>query len=114
MAREVLGEEPREVGEKIQDWEEPLTCPQPLTKARMEVSMPTFTLAFKCAPLGRGEAAIRREMVADLAAEERIIGGVHAHASCSFRMGSIMDRQHRSCRTVSRKKSSMSSFSMVS
>ena len=69
MAREVLGDEPREVGEKIQDWEEPLTSPQPLTKARMEVSMPTFTLAFKCAPLGRGEEAIRREMVADLAAE---------------------------------------------
>ena len=31
--------------------------------------MPTFSLAFKSEPLGRGEAAIRQEMVADLAAE---------------------------------------------
>lgn len=31
--------------------------------------MPTFDLAFKCEPLGTGDAAIRREMVADLAAE---------------------------------------------
>ena len=31
--------------------------------------MPTFTMAFKAEPLGRGEAAIAQEMVADLAAE---------------------------------------------
>ena len=31
--------------------------------------MPMFNLAFKCEPLGRGDAAIREEMVADLAAE---------------------------------------------
>ena len=31
--------------------------------------MPTFNLAFKCEPLTHGDAAIREEMVADLAAE---------------------------------------------
>ncbi len=31
--------------------------------------MPTFHLAFKCEPLTHGDAAIREEMVADLAAE---------------------------------------------
>ena len=31
--------------------------------------MPTFSLAFKCEALGKGAAAIREEMVADLAAE---------------------------------------------
>ena len=31
--------------------------------------MPTFSLAFKCEPTGTGSQAIRREMVADLAAE---------------------------------------------
>ena len=31
--------------------------------------MPMFSLAFKCEPLGKGDEAIRRELVADLAAE---------------------------------------------
>ena len=35
----------------------------------MEVAMPMFNLAFKCESLGKGEKAIRTEMVADLAAE---------------------------------------------
>ena len=35
----------------------------------MEVAMPTFQLGFKCEPLGMGEAAIRREVIGDLAAE---------------------------------------------
>ena len=35
----------------------------------MEVAMPMFNLAFKCEPLGLGDEAIRKEMVADLAAE---------------------------------------------
>ena len=69
MALEVLGDEPREVGVKLRDWDETMTCPQPLVRDAMEVSMPTFTLAFKCEPLGRGEEAIRQEMIADLAAE---------------------------------------------
>lgn len=39
------------------------------TRCSMEVAMPTFSLAFKCPPAGVGDAAIRQEMVADLAAE---------------------------------------------
>ena len=36
---------------------------------RMEVAMPMFNLGFKCEYPGSGEAAIRQEMVGDLAAE---------------------------------------------
>ena len=35
----------------------------------MEVAMPMFDMAFKCEPLSGGDAAIRQEMVADLAAD---------------------------------------------
>ena len=69
MAVEVLGDKPREVGHKYEDWAEPMTCAKPLVRGAMEVSMPTFMLAFKCEPLGKGEEAIRQEMIADLAAE---------------------------------------------
>ena len=51
------------------DWEEAMTPVKPLTRRAMEVAMPTFSLAFKCEPTGTGSGAIRREMVADLAAE---------------------------------------------
>jgi len=35
----------------------------------MEVAMPMFQLGFKCEPLGRGEEAVRMEIIGDLAAE---------------------------------------------
>ena len=69
IAREVLGTERREVGMKLRGWEEPVTCREPETACNMEVAMPMFDLAFKCEPVGTGDAAIRTEMVADLAAE---------------------------------------------
>ena len=69
IALDILGKENREVGEKIRDWQEELTCQKEKTECRMEVAMPMFNLAFKCRPLDKGEAGIRREMVADLAAE---------------------------------------------
>lgn len=68
-AREVLGSEKKETGVKLRAWQEDMTCPTPETKCAMEVAMPTFNLAFKCEPLTHGDAAIREEMVADLAAE---------------------------------------------
>lgn len=68
-AEEILGTEPAPVGEKKPLPREEMTCPQKETTGRMEVAMPMFNLAFKCEPLGRGDAAIREEMVADLAAE---------------------------------------------
>ena len=68
-AREVLGSEKKETGVKLRDWQEEMTCPKAETECSMEVAMPTFNLAFKCEPLTHGDAAIREEMVADLAAE---------------------------------------------
>ena len=57
------------MGEKRTDWPEKMTPVQPETRCAMEVAMPTFSLAFKCDSVGLGSQAIRREMVADLAAE---------------------------------------------
>ena len=69
LANAVLGTQPREVAKKCNTWPE---APEVLRKEAsrtMEVAMPMFNLAFKCAPTQKGEAGIRREMVADLAAE---------------------------------------------
>lgn len=69
IARQVLGDEKREVGRKLNHWPEERTCPRKKFTMEMEVSMPMFNLAFKCDPVPQGEAGIREEMVADLAAE---------------------------------------------
>ncbi len=69
IAREMLGREYREPGKKLQNWPEPMECVETEVSANMEVAMPMFNLAFKCEPVARGDAGIRREMVADLAAE---------------------------------------------
>ena len=69
MARQVLGNEKKEVGIKAPLREDSMLCPRKETSRVMEVAMPMFNLAFKCEPLGQGEEAIRQEMVADLAAE---------------------------------------------
>ena len=50
-------------------WDEEMTCPIPYMEEHMAVAMPTFQLGFKCEPLPKGEAGIRAEIVADLAAE---------------------------------------------
>ena len=68
-ARQILGTEHQEPGLKQRDWHEPMTCMAAETTANMEVAMPMFNLAFKCEPVERGDAGIRTEMVADLAAE---------------------------------------------
>ena len=69
IARQVLGTQNKDVGIKIQDWQEPMTRQEEQKRAAMEVAMPMFDLAFKCEPVGKGTVAIRTEMVADLAAE---------------------------------------------
>ena len=69
IAEEILGTEPREVGKKQNTWEEALTVSQPKVEQQMEVAMPMFSMAFKCTPTENGESGIRREVVADLAAE---------------------------------------------
>ena len=68
-ALEVLGREKRSVGIKHNHWQEPLSCREPFTQCAMEVAMPTFSMAFKTKPLPPGPEDVRREMVADLAAE---------------------------------------------
>ena len=68
MAEEVLGTQKKEAGIKLRPWKEEMTAGSDRTRA-MEVSMPTFQLGFKCAPIGMGEAAIRQEIIGDLAAE---------------------------------------------
>ena len=68
-ARRVLGMEKRPVARKVTHWDEPQTSVRREARDAMEVAMPMFELAFKHDALGRGEASIRQEMVADLAAE---------------------------------------------
>lgn len=50
-------------------WQENMICQAHDACTAMEVSMPTFQLGFKCEPLGRGDAAVRQEIIGDLAAE---------------------------------------------
>ena len=69
LARQRLGTEKRPTAEKIGPEEQELTVSQKLTRRNMEAAMPTFCMAFKAAPFGSGEAAIRRELAAELAAE---------------------------------------------
>ena len=68
-ANEILGTEPRPLGEKCQNWQEEPTVDTAPVRAKMDVAMPNFQLGFKCAPLGKGDGAIRQEIVGDLAAE---------------------------------------------
>ncbi len=65
----VLGDEARPVGIKAPEVLEDMICPQKQVVKEMDIPMPQFTLGFQCEPTGMGEEAIRREFVADLAAE---------------------------------------------
>ena len=68
-ALDILGDQPREVGKKLPFGAEPAACPESTVSAKMEVAMPMFSMLFKCPEVAHGEAGIRRETVADLAAE---------------------------------------------
>ncbi len=69
IAREILGDEQRSAGIKDAPEEGPGKCPMDTVRGQMDIPMPTFSLAFKCPPLGKGDAAIRQEIIGDLAAE---------------------------------------------
>ena len=69
IATEILGQEPRSVGKKLKAWDETMVRSIEQQSMQMEVAMPMFNLGFKCEYPGSGEAAIRQEMVGDLAAE---------------------------------------------
>ena len=68
-AREVLPDTPRPEARACSHWQEEPVPVAHKTECAMEVAMPTFSLAFKCEPAPPGDAAIRQEMIADLAAE---------------------------------------------
>jgi predicted Zn-dependent peptidase len=69
IAREILGTEAKPVGQKIRNWDEDMAACEAVHSRAMEVAMPMFDLAFKCEAPETGTEAIRREMIADLAAE---------------------------------------------
>ncbi len=50
-------------------WQEEMTCPTAYSSCTMEVAMPMFQLGFKCEPPELGEAAVKAEIVGDLASE---------------------------------------------
>lgn len=69
LADRILGTEKRPVGKKLSLWEETMTPITADCDSVMEVAMPMFQMAFKAEPVGRGEEAMRAEVVGDLAAE---------------------------------------------
>ena len=69
LAEKVLGKEKKPAGEKLRPWQEDMTVAEGSCQSVMEVAMPTFQMAFKAEPISMGEAAIRAEIVGDLAAE---------------------------------------------
>ena len=69
IAEKVLGQEEKTAGVKLNSWQEDATCDPKTVTAAMEMAMPTFQLGFKCESVGKGEAAIRQEVIGDLAAE---------------------------------------------
>ena len=69
LARQRLGTEYRPPAEKREPKEADASPLRRLTRKKLEVPMPTFCMAFKGSPFGRGEQAIRRELAAELAAE---------------------------------------------
>ena len=69
IAREILGDKKRPAAVKESIPEEEMTCPEETVHSSMEVAMPMFQLGFKCEAPGKGEAAVRQEVIGDLAAE---------------------------------------------
>ena len=69
QALAVLGAEQRPVGVKKPVPVEENGCPVAFRQEKMDVAMPTFQMAFKCDPLGKGLDSFKQELVADLAAE---------------------------------------------
>ncbi|MGM9601353.1 MAG: EF-P 5-aminopentanol modification-associated protein YfmH [Faecousia sp.] len=69
IAMEVLPQEDSVQVEMRRSWEEDMAVLQSVSRRTMEVAMPMFQIGFKAEPQQRGAAAIREEVLADLAAE---------------------------------------------
>ena len=68
-AMEILPAADEHKVEKLLAVDADMTCLRSYSSRHMEVAMPTFQLGFKSEYVPGGEAAVRRDMVADLAAE---------------------------------------------
>ena len=69
VARQVLGDDKRPIAEMAAFPEEEMCCEKPLIEEEMPIAMPTFSMAMKAECPEKGEVAIRREIIGDLAAE---------------------------------------------
>lgn len=69
LAEKALPDTPKEKVTRTDTWHVPMIAQTPKTERSMEVAMPMFQLGFLCEDSGKGEAAIRAEIVGDLAAE---------------------------------------------
>lgn len=69
LAEKVLGTQKKPFGKKLCPWHEEMHGEQAECEATMEVAMPTFQMAFKSEPVPKGDAAMRAEIIGDLAAE---------------------------------------------
>ena len=69
LAEKVLGTQKKPAGKKLRLWQEEMRAEKQVSHGNMEVAMPTFQMAFKAEPVPNGKAAVRGEIVGDLAAE---------------------------------------------
>ncbi len=69
IAMQCVPPAPQETVVATRVWQENAKTQEKITHCNMEVAMPTFQLGFKCKPLTRGEEAVRREIIGELAAE---------------------------------------------
>lgn len=69
IAEEVLPADDGATVVRQESWQEEMTCPQPLQEVEMEVAMPMFQIGFKAECPEKGDAAVRAEVVGDLASE---------------------------------------------
>ena len=69
VAEEILPEKPRETVTVTRTWQEEMKAKTPLVTAEMDIADPMFQLGFKYEPMDKGEEAVRREVVAELACE---------------------------------------------
>ena len=69
LARRVLGDAPRACAQKLPYPEEAPTPGKARVECAMEVAMPMFQLGFPCKAVGKGEQAVRQEIIGDLACE---------------------------------------------
>ena len=69
IASEILPGEKKEKTPRAEQWVEETKVDTHYTQTQMEVAMPMFQIGFKCQDPGKGEEAVRKEFVADLASE---------------------------------------------